>query len=129
MFGENCQALSGVALEVEMQPLIQKVRRKRLIRTAVYQQRARMILRLRELFTRERYGLDDLQVRIIWAPITPRDLDREIARAQTLITAGVQSRRRLADDLGVADADAEFARWLDEQRQIEAIGAGPPRSD
>ena len=121
VFGENRQALSGVALEVELQPLIQKVKRKRLIRTAAYQQRAAMILKLRELFTEERYGLDDLQIRVIWAPITPRDLDREVARAQTLITTGIHSRRRLADDLGITDSDAEFARWLEEQRQIAMV--------
>lgn len=122
-FGENRQALSGVALEVEMQPLIQKIRRKRLIRTAAYQARARQILRLRERFAGERYDLDDLAIRVVWAPITPRDLDRDVTRAQTLIAAGVHSRRRLAGDLGVADADAEFDRWLAEERAIRRIAA------
>lgn len=121
VFGENRQALSGVALEVELQPLIQKVRRKRLIRTAVYQRRAHLILRLRELFAGERHGLDDLDVRIVWPPITPRDLDRDVARAQSLIAGGVHSRRRLADDLGIADADGEFARWLEEERRIRDL--------
>ncbi|HEX2172643.1 MAG TPA: hypothetical protein VHL09_09380 [Dehalococcoidia bacterium] len=46
------------------------------------------------------------------------ELARNVARAQSLIAAGVHSRRRLADDLGIADADAEFGRWLEEERRI-----------
>ena len=30
----------------------------------------------------------------------------------------VHSRRRAADELGVADPDAEFGRWLEEQARI-----------
>lgn len=125
VFGENRQALSGVALEVEMQPLIQKVRRKRLIRSAAYRERALQILRLLERFDGERFDVENVQVRIIWEAITPRDLDRDVTRAQALIAVGVHSRRRLADDLGVTDADAEFARWLEEERAI----AGAARSE
>ncbi|MSQ22819.1 MAG: hypothetical protein EXR53_05905 [Dehalococcoidia bacterium] len=33
-FGDNPRALSGVALEMEMHPLLQRVRRKRLVRSA-----------------------------------------------------------------------------------------------
>jgi hypothetical protein len=45
-FGDNVRNLSGVALEMELHPLLQKVRRKRLIRGTVYMRRADMALRL-----------------------------------------------------------------------------------
>ena len=44
-FGGTERDLSGVALEMELQPLLQKVRRKRLIRTAAYNRRNEMVLR------------------------------------------------------------------------------------
>ena len=40
-FGDNARGLSGVALDIELNPLVQKVRRKRLIRTSVYERRGR----------------------------------------------------------------------------------------
>ena len=45
-FGGTDRDLSGVALEIELQPLLQKVRRKRIIRAAAYNQRNRLILKL-----------------------------------------------------------------------------------
>src|SRR5207249_2566746 len=42
-FGDNARQLSGVALEVELQPLMQKIKRKRLIRSAAYRRRNDLI--------------------------------------------------------------------------------------
>jgi len=42
-FGGAERDLSGVAMELELHPLLQKVRRKRLIRTAVYNRRNEMV--------------------------------------------------------------------------------------
>ena len=49
-FGDSGRSLSGVALEVEIQPLIQKVMRKRRVWDAVYRKRNAMILALLERF-------------------------------------------------------------------------------
>ena len=49
-FGGTERDLSGVALEIELQPLLQKVRRKRIIRTAAYNRRNRLILKLLEKY-------------------------------------------------------------------------------
>jgi len=38
-FGNNPRALSGVALEMEMHPLLQRVRRRQLARTSAYKRR------------------------------------------------------------------------------------------
>lgn len=34
-----------------------------------------------------------------------------------LVSAGIHSRRRAADELGVEDPDTEFQRWLEEERE------------
>jgi len=43
-----------------------------------------------------------------------------VAAERSLVAAGIHSRRRAADELGVADPDAEFGRWLEEQERLSA---------
>ncbi len=50
------------------------------------------------------------------------DRSRLVADERTLVAAGIHSRRRAADELGVADPDAEFSRWLEEEALLEAGG-------
>lgn len=108
--------LSGVALEIEMQPLLQKVRRKRLIRAAVYKRRNEMIIALAERFTG--VALGDLSHRIVWGPVLPRDLQRLVTNETQLIQSGVHSRKRAMDELGIQDPEQEFDNWLEERRKI-----------
>lgn len=115
-FGGSSRDLSGVALEVELQPLLQKVARKRLIRTAVYNRRNSMILKLIEKFHGEDFGENNL--RVVWNPVLPKDTERLIAGEQALIQSGIHSRRRAMDELGVADPEAEFKDWLAEREAI-----------
>jgi len=114
-FGDNQRNLSGIALEVEMQPLYQRIRRKRLIRTAAYRRRNELILRLLEQFTGRRFLH---RQRIIWGGVTPRDESRRVADLAVLVDRGLRSRRGVMDELGVEDAEAEFARWLEEQARL-----------
>ena len=65
-FGENRQGLSGVALNVEMDPLLKKVQRKRLIRSAAYRKRNEMVLRILEQFSGVSYA--PYRSRIVWGP-------------------------------------------------------------
>ncbi len=115
-FGGASRDLSGVALEVELQPLLQKVARKRLIRTAVYNRRNYMILKLLEKFRGESFG--ENRLRIVWGQVLPRDTERLIAGEQALIQSGIHSRRRAMDEMGIADPEAEFRRWLEEREAI-----------
>jgi hypothetical protein len=115
-FGGTERSLSGVALEIELQPLLQKVKRKRLIRTAVYNQRNRLILKLVEKYQNESFG--DNQLRVVWSPVLPQDMERLIASEQILIQNGVHSRRRAMDEVGVKDPEMEFNRWLEERETI-----------
>ncbi len=116
-FGENRQALSGVALEMELHPLLQKVKRKRLIRSTVYRRRAQMILRLLERQTGAAFG--DLRITTQWGGVLPQDRTRLVADETALVAAGVHSRRTAAALLGVADPAAEWARWRQEAGEAQ----------
>ncbi|MFH1003421.1 MAG: phage portal protein [Chloroflexota bacterium] len=115
-FGGTERDLSGVALEIELQPLLQKVQRKRLIRTSVYQRRGELILRLLEKYRGERFG--DVRLRVLWSPVLPRDMARLVANEQTLVQAGMRSRRQAMTEIGVGNPEYEFKRWLEEREAI-----------
>jgi len=115
-FGGTERDLSGVALEIELQPLLQKVRRKRIIRTAVYNRRNKMILKLVEKYRGESFG--DNHLRVVWGPVLPQDLARLVSNEQTLVQTGIHSRRRAMDEVGVKDPEMEFNRWLEEREII-----------
>lgn len=102
-------APATVALEMELHPLLQKVKRKRLIRSAVYRRRAQMMLRLLQRQTGVDYG--DLRLSAQWGGVLPQDRARLVADETALVAAGVHSRRTAAGLLGVADPEAEWARW------------------
>ncbi|MCH7837972.1 MAG: phage portal protein, partial [Chloroflexi bacterium] len=120
-FGDNRAGLSGVALQLELDPLLKKVQRKRLIRTAAYQRRNELVLRILEQQTGARYA--PYRSRIVWGPVAPRDRSQLVEDERVLVEAGIHSRRRAADELGVADPDAEFGRWLEEQERISPAAA------
>jgi hypothetical protein len=114
-FGENRQGLSGVALQMEMDPLLKKAQRKRLIRSAAFKRRNEMILRILEQQTGVAYA--PYRSRIVWGALLPQDRSRLAEDEARLVEAGIHSRRRAADELGVADPETEFTRWLEEERE------------
>ncbi len=69
-FGGTERDLSGVAMEIELHPLLQKVHRKRLIRTAAYKKRNEMVLKLLERYRGESFGTNHM--RVVWEPVLPR---------------------------------------------------------
>jgi len=115
-FGGTERDLSGVALEIELQPLLQKVKRKRLIRTDAYNRRNRLILKLLEKYQNENFG--DNHLRVVWNPVLPQDLTRLVSNEQILVQSGIHSRRLAMDEMGVKDPEVEFNRWLEERETI-----------
>jgi len=115
-FGGIERDLSGVALEIELQPLLQKVRRKRIIRTAVYNRRSEMILRLLEKYQGEDFG--DNHLRVVWGPVLPKDMARKVSDEQVMVQTGIHSRRTAMNEVGVRDPDYEFKQWLEERESI-----------
>ncbi len=67
-FGDSGGNRSGVALQTELDPLLRKVARKRLIRTAVLRRRDRIALRVLGHHT-GRALLDGLRTDIVWSPM------------------------------------------------------------
>ena len=123
-FGESRANVSGVALSIELDPLMKKVQRKQLIRSAAYRRRNEMVLRILEQQTGVRYSSSGEgssqapRTRIVWGSIVPADRGRLVADERALVASGIHSRRRAADELGVADPDAEFSRWLEEEGMV-----------
>jgi hypothetical protein len=115
-FGGTERDLSGVALEIELNPLLQKVRRKRIIRTAVYNRRNRMILNLLEKYQGESFG--ENRLRVIWSPILPQDIARLVSNEQAMVQSGIHSRRGAMEEVGIEDPENEFKRWLEEREAI-----------
>ncbi len=111
-FGENRQALSGVALQMELDPLLKKVQRKRLIRSAALRRRNEMVLRILEQQSGER--LAPYRTHIVWGAVLPQDRSRLVEDETRLVAAGIHSRRTAAGLLDVADPDAEWERWREE---------------
>jgi Phage portal protein, SPP1 Gp6-like len=114
-FGDSGRALSGAALEVEIQPLVQKVRRKRQAWDAVHRERNRRILDLLE-----RFGGIDLgglrETETIWPNVLPSDVESSVRNAVALVGSGIQSKRTAYAALGGIDPDAELARVQEEER-------------
>ncbi len=121
-FGDSGRAISGAALEVEIQPLIQKVARKRRQWDAFYQERNRRLLDLLE-----RFGGSDLgglrRTETIWPNVLPSDAELAVRSAVALVESGIQSRRTALAGLGATDPDAELARIAQDQ-----FGAWNPES-
>ncbi|MEO8288600.1 MAG: phage portal protein [Chloroflexota bacterium] len=120
-FGDGSgTARSGVALEVELQPMLQKIARKRAIWSCALAERARMVLRLHGLHGDARAAsvLDPhngYAVKVVWPPILPSDRTELVQQETTLVASGVHSRRRAMDLLGDGDSEAEWGRILEEQ--------------
>jgi hypothetical protein len=112
-FGDSGRNLSGVALNVELDPLLKKVRRKRLLREAALKRRNEMVLRILEQYTGVSYS--PYRSRVVWGELLPVDRSRLVMDETRLVASGIHSRHRAANELGVEDPEAEFERWLAEQ--------------
>ncbi len=78
-----------------------------------------MILRILSQKTRQNFL--GLKTRVIWGTALPQDMLRLIQSEQTMIEAGIHSRRRAMTELGVSDPEAEFQSWLEEQGRVREI--------
>jgi hypothetical protein len=115
-WGGGEKDLSGTAMAIELGSLVQKVTRKRTIRTNAYHRRNAMILSLAEKYLGQNF--EGITHRVVWGPILPQDIARQAQNEQLLVQAGVHSRRTAMDELGIQDPDEEFNRWLEERERI-----------
>jgi hypothetical protein len=108
---------SGVAIELTLQPLIQKVLRKRQIWTEVLDRRNRMILRLA--------GLPVYRSNIEWPNILPKDRAGLIANEIALVEAGIHTRELAASNLGDEQPDLLIQQVLAEAARFN-LQTGDP---
>jgi hypothetical protein len=108
-----------VALEIDLQPLLQKVRRKRIIRTAAYNRRNEMILKLLSQYQGEDFSPSiGGRLKVTWSPVLPKDIERQVNSEQAMVQTGIHSRRTAMNEVGVDDPEGEFRRWLEERESI-----------
>lgn len=114
-FGDSGRALSGAALEVEIQPLVQRVQRKRRMFDGLYRERNARLLDLLERFGGQELG-GLRRTSTVWPGVLPSDVDSAVRNAVSLVQSGIQSRRTAIASLGGTDPEAELARIGDELR-------------
>jgi hypothetical protein len=123
-FGDSGRDLSGAALEVEVQPLVQKVGRQRRMWDAHFVRRNAMLLDLEE-----RFGTPDFRGHrsstTIWPAVLPSDTEAAVRNAVARVTAGIQSRHDAIADLGHEDPERELARILDESAALNLLATTP----
>ncbi|MGN6562688.1 MAG: phage portal protein [Thermomicrobiales bacterium] len=122
-FGDSGRELSGAALEVEIQPLVQKVKRKRRAWDSVFARRNALILDLLERFG----GLDlggARRTRTVWPPILPADWDATVRNEVQLVANGLRARRTALAHLGVDDPERELALIESGSRAVGQSGSG-----
>jgi SPP1 Gp6-like portal protein len=123
--GSASPNIAALAMQLDLDPIIKKVRRKQLIRSAAYRRRAELILRLTDLYTGSHHWPCRLQIQ--WAPLMPQDRARDAETDALLVDRGIISRRTAAGREGVEDAEADLGRWLEENERIARSG-GLPRT-
>jgi hypothetical protein len=119
-FGDSGRTISGAALEVEIQPLVQKVRRKRRAFDRFYRERNRRLLDLAERFGGVALGGVRRAV-AVWPDVLPTDADGEAARLSQLTGADNLSHRSAMAEWGVEDPEGEWARVLEERAATTAF--------
>ena len=83
----------------------------------VYRDRIKMVLRILEQRTGVSYG--PMRIRVIWGPILPQDISRLAQQERSLVEAGLHSRRRAIENLGIEDPETELGR-IEEEGHISA---------
>ncbi len=76
-FGDTRSDASGVALQVELDPLLRRVARKRLIRSAAFRRRDRLILDVAAAHTGRAF--DHVRTEVAWGPVFTHDPGMRVA--------------------------------------------------
>jgi hypothetical protein len=114
-FGDSGRPLSGVALETELRPIVQRTLRKRAWWTRALRKRSALVLELARQFGAGRGGsplppLESGRIRVLWPPMLPKDDVTEVQNQIRLVGAGLRSHRTAMDALGTENPEEELAR-------------------
>lgn len=119
-FGDNDRDLSGVALEVELLPMLQRVQRKRIIRSDAYATRATMMLALLDTFTATDH-LSAGDTVVSWQSPTPRDRAREIDNETRLVNNALTDLETAMDRLGVDDPERMRRNIIADRTEVPGL--------
>ena len=118
-FGDSGRDLSGAALEVEIQPLVQKVQRKRRQWDTAITQRAQLFLQM--MAHHLPLDISGFGTPVaIWPPILPSDTETAVRTTVTRVQNGLMSRRSAMSTLGEHDPESELR-----QMAAEPLVKGP----
>ena len=125
-FGDTGRALSGVALQMEIQPLLQKGARKRLIRTHATIRRSTIALKLHDQASGTQHA-NAGRVNVNWGEVTPEDKPENTAREVALVQAGLSAPTSAMSRLGVDDPEAEWEKYRTEMLELpQPAPSNPP---
>jgi hypothetical protein len=130
-FGDSGRPLSGVALETELRPIVQRTLRKRAWWTRALRKRSALVLELARQFGAGRGGsplppLESGRIRVLWPPMLPKDDVTEVQNQIRLVGAGLRSHRTAMDALGTENPEEELARV---QTDRAALGTDAERKE
>ncbi len=108
--GSGVHASSGVAIELLLYPVVQKVERKRRIWDDALNRRNRMLLRLA--------GLPVLRSRFIWPDVLPRDRAALVTQEVGLVASNIHSLSTARHNLGDEEPDLENEAILRERTAL-----------
>jgi hypothetical protein len=125
-FGDSGRLLSGVALETELQPLIQRTFRKRVGWRAGLRRLNRMLLQMAERLDPELGpgAFAPYRTQVVWPPMLPRDDDAEASRNLALVEGGLRSHRGALEALGELDPEAELQRISEDRASLGGQESG-----
>lgn len=129
-FGDAGGQLTGVALEIQLRPIIQRTLRRRVWWTRALRQRAEMVLRLINQYQERRVVVtaEDYRVRVLWPPMLPRDDAQEVRNQTQMVSAGLRSHRTAMDVMGTESPEEELVRVVEDRAQlgVESVPSEPP---
>lgn len=116
-FGGSGKALSGAAMELDLQPAVQRARRKRSGFRRYVRRRNEMVLELMKRFAGVAVP-EGVRTSVVFPPILPSDRAQDALTETMLVGSGLSSRQASATRLGEPDPSADFDQWLEEQNKL-----------
>lgn len=126
-FGDSSgqsQARSGVALEIELQPLLHKLARKRSILGSMLLKRARLAMKIAR--THGAALPEGVAVNVIWPAVLPQDRATLVTQETALVGAGIHPPTLAIKLLEDPDPDEVFAQVLEQGRKLKEAGLPTP---
>jgi len=108
-------ATSGVALEIELQPLLHKLIRKRTIRASALRQRAHLTLAIARLHG---HDLPDVSLTTIWPAVLPQDRTAVVDQETALVAAGIHPPTKAMTILEDLDPEETFKQVVEQSKAL-----------